>query len=163
MPCEKLLDFMNESGVDYEFIDHPRAYAAEDVARKAGVDGHSFVKTVLVRLDGLMAMALVPASFKVNFNLLREAAGASSIVLALEHEFEERFPDCSLGAMPPFGNLYGMDVYADGSLTDEETIAFNAGTHREVITMTWDDYEALVAPHLARFAYQTLREERCAW
>ncbi|RKZ19442.1 deacylase [bacterium] len=163
MPCEKLLDFLHESGVDFEFIDHPRAYAAEEVARKAGVEDRSFVKTVLVRLDGLMAMALVPASFKVNFNLLREAAGATTITLALEHEFEERFPDCSLGAMPPFGNLYAMDVYADGSLTEVGTIAFNAGTHREVITMVWDDYEALVVPHLARFAYQALREERCAW
>jgi Ala-tRNA(Pro) deacylase len=163
MPCAKLLEYLHESGVDFTFVDHPRAFAAEDVARKAGLDGRSFVKTVLVRLDGLMAMALVPAPFKINFNLLREAAGAGTIVLALEREFEERFPDCSLGAMPPFGNLYGMDVYADGSLTEAGTIAFNAGTHREVITMAWDDYEALVAPHLARFAYHALREERCVW
>lgn len=163
MPCEKLLEYLDVSGVDYAFVDHPRAFAAEDVARISGVPDRSFVKTVLVRLDGLMAMALLPATFKVNFNLLRTAAGAGTIVLALEQDFEERFPDCSLGAMPPFGNLYDMEVYADGTLTEAGTIAFNAGTHREVITMLWDDYEALVAPRLARFAYQTLREERYAW
>jgi Ala-tRNA(Pro) deacylase len=163
MPCEKLLDHLHSNGIDFSFVEHAKAYSAEDVAHKAGVPGREFAKTVMVKLDGLMAMAVLPAASKVNFNLLREAAGARTISLALEREFASRFPDCELGAMPPFGNLYGLRVYVDGSLAEADTIAFNAGTHREIITMTWDDYETLVEPRMARFAYQTLREERAAW
>jgi len=163
MPCEKLLEHLRDNGIDFDYTEHAKAYAAEDVAYKAGVPGRAFAKSVLVKLDGLMAMAVLPAAAKVNFNLLREAAGAETISLALEREFAARFPDCELGAMPPFGNLYGMRVYVDGSLAETEEITFNAGTHREVITMAWDDYETLVEPSLARFAYQTLREERTAW
>lgn len=163
MPCQKLLEFLNQNAIDYSYIEHPKAYAAEDVAHKAGVAEREFAKTVMVKLDGLMAMAVLPASFKVNFNLLREAAGAQTVSLALEREFEARFPDCELGAMPPFGNLYGLKVYADGSLAGTSDIAFNAGTHREVITMAWDDFETLVGPQLARFSYQCLHEERAAW
>ncbi len=163
MPCKKLLENLRANGIDFDYIEHPKAYAAGDVAHKAGIPERAFAKTVMVRLDGLMAMAVLPAAFKVNFNLLREAAGAQTISLALEREFASRFPDCELGAMPPFGNLYGLKVYVDGSLAENETVAFNAGTHREVITMAWDDYETLVTPSMARFAYQALREERCAW
>ena len=163
MPCEKLLDYLEDNGVDFEFIEHPRAYAAEDVARKVGVSQRAFAMTVMVKLDALMAMAVVPAAFKINFNLLRDAADAGTINLALEREFASRFPDCELGAMPPFGNLYDLRVFADGSLAENETIAFNAGTHREVITLAWDDFVELVDPHLARFAYQSLREDRIAW
>jgi Ala-tRNA(Pro) deacylase len=163
MPCDKLLDYLESNGVDFRHIEHPKAYAAEDVAHKAGVPERAFAKTVMVKLDGLMAMAVIPAVTKVNFNLLREAAEATTINLALEREFEDRFPDCELGAMPPFGNLYGLAVYVDGALAENETIAFNAGTHREVITLAWDDFEELVQPQVARFAYQTLREDRYAW
>ena len=163
MPCEKLLDYLRENGVDFTYHEHAKAYAAEDVAHKAGVPGRAFAKTVLVKLDGLMAMAVLPAAAKVNFNLLREAAGAQTVSLALEREFAVRFPDCELGAMPPFGNLYGLAVYVDGSLAETRRITFNAGTHRQAITMAWDDFETLVAPQVARFAYQTLREERMAW
>jgi Ala-tRNA(Pro) deacylase len=163
MPCEKLLEYLDEHGIDYEFHEHPRAYAAEDVARSVDFPRRSFAKTVLVKLDGIMAMAVVSASFKINFNLLRDAAGAGAIALALEEDFAPRFPDCELGAMPPFGNLYGMDVYADGELAASPTIAFNAGTHREVLTMAWDDFEVLVEPRVARFAYQSLQADRALW
>ncbi len=163
MPCEKLLEHLRDQGIDFEYAEHAKAYAAEDVAHKAGVSGRAFAKTVLVKLDGLMAMAVLPAAAKVNFNLLREAAGAQTISLALEREFAARFPDCELGAMPPFGNLYGLKVYVDGGLAESDHVTFNAGTHREVVTMAWDDFETLVEPQLARFAYQTLREERMAW
>ncbi|MFO7609161.1 MAG: YbaK/EbsC family protein [Candidatus Krumholzibacteriia bacterium] len=163
MPSEKLLENLRAHGVDYAYHEHPKAYAAEDVAHKAGVPEREFAKTVLVKLDGLLAMAVLPAAFKVNFNLLREAAGARTVSLALEREFAWRFPDCAPGAMPPFGNLYDLPVYVDASLAEATTIAFNAGTHREIITMAWDDFETLVEPQLARFAYQPLKQERFAW
>jgi len=158
MPCDKLLDYLIESRVEWEMIEHPKAYAADDVAHKVGVPEEAFAKTVMVKLDGLMAMAVVPSRNKVNFNLLREAAGAETIALAVEDDFGLRFPDCELGAMPPFGNLYGLNVFVDGGLAEQEGIAFNAGTHLEVIKMDYTDFEDLVQPRLARFAYRDLRE-----
>jgi Ala-tRNA(Pro) deacylase len=160
MPCEKLLEYLQENGIDFDLIDHPQAYAARDVAFKAGVRGREFAKTVLVKLDGLMAMAVIPAEHKVNFTLLREVAGAGTISLALEDEFEERFPDCELGAMPPFGNLYGMRVIVDERLGEAETITFNAGTHTEAVTMAYTDFVDLVRPEVASFTFQPLMEYR---
>jgi Ala-tRNA(Pro) deacylase len=158
MPCDKLLAYLDESGVDYEMTTHPHAYAARETAVKAGVPGRAFAKTVMVKLDGLMAMAVVPAEHKVNFTLLRELAGARTISLALEDEFEERFPDCELGAMPPFGNLYGMPVYMADQLGDSAEITFNAGTHTEAITMGYRDFADLVRPSVARFTFRPLME-----
>jgi Ala-tRNA(Pro) deacylase len=158
MPCEKLLEYLQENGVDYELVDHPQAYAARDVAYKAGVRSREFAKTVLVKLDGLMAMAVVPAEHKVNFNLLLQVAGATTVTLALEDEFEERFPDCELGAMPPFGNLYGMRVIVDEHLGGAEHITFNAGSHTEAITMAYSDFVDLVQPEVASFTFRPLME-----
>jgi Ala-tRNA(Pro) deacylase len=158
MPCEKLLEFLNENKVDYDLHEHPQAYAARETAIKAGVPIRLFAKTVLVRLDSLMAVATVPSDHKINFNLLRQAADADTISLALEHEFESRFPDCDLGAMPPFGNLYDMEVYVDSHLAIVDTITFNAGTHTETITMAFADFERLTKPRMAQFAFQPLME-----
>lgn len=158
MPCEKLLEYLDENRIEYELQEHPRAYAARNTAVKAGVPIRLFAKTVLVRLDGLMAMAVIPSDHKVNFNLLRQAADADTISLATEQDFEERFPDCELGAMPPFGNLYDMAVYADAHLDAARKVTFNAGTHTETLTLDYADFERLVRPHLAQFAFQPLME-----
>ncbi len=164
MPCEKLLDYLDENLIDYDLLLHPQAHAARETAVKSGVPGRLFAKTVLVRLDGLMAMAVLPADHKVNFNLLRLAADADTISLTPEYEFEARFPDCELGAMPPFGNLYGMAVFVDAHLSTVDTITFNAGTHTETITMTYADFERLVAPQVARFTFRPLMEQQAeAW
>ena len=160
MPCEKLLEFLDESEVKYDLHEHAQAYAARETAIKAGVPIRLFAKTVLVRLDGLMSMAVVPSDHKINFNLLRQAAEADTISLALEHDFEKRFPDCDLGAMPPFGNLYDMTVYVDSHLAAVDIITFNAGTHTETITMDFADFERLAAPNMAQFAFQPLMEHR---
>jgi len=160
MPCEKLLEYLDKNNVDYELVEHPHAYAAQEVATKAGIPGNTFAKAVLVKLDGLMSMAVLPAENKVNFNLLRDAAGAETISLAVEDEFQDRFPDCELGAMPPFGHLYSMQVFVAGSLTKAENISFNAGTHTEVITMPYEDFERLVQPKIARFTFRRLRERK---
>ena len=158
MPCEKLLEYLDENGIDFDFLEHPQVYGAEDVARAVGFPRRAFAKTVLVKLDGLMATAVVPASFKINFNLLRDASGADTISLALEEEFAARFPDCELGAMPPFGNLYDMMVYVDSHLSVVDIITFNAGTHTETITMAFTDFERLATPRMAQFAFQPLME-----
>ena len=100
-----------------------------------------------------MAMAVIPAPEKVNFTLLQQAANAETISLATENDFSEMFPDCDLGAMPPFGTLYGLDVYVSGTLTDTERIAFPAGTHTELLRMDYADFERLVRPRVARFTF----------
>ena len=160
MPCAKLLEYLAENDVDFELKKHPSAYAAQDVAFKSGVPGRLFAKTVMVKLDGEMAMAVLPADSKVDFHLLRETAGAETITLAVEDEFEEMFPDCELGAMPPFGNLYGMEVFVAGSLIRAETIAFNAGTHTEVLTMPFWEFERLVEPRIGYFTFRRLQEKK---
>jgi Ala-tRNA(Pro) deacylase len=107
---------------------------------------------VIVKIDGRMAMAVLPASYRVDFDLLKEAAGASSIELASEEEFKDLFPDCEIGAMPPFGNLYGMDVFVAASLAEDADIAFNAGSHSELIRLSYKDFERLVGPKVVEFS-----------
>ena len=160
MPCPKLLEYLSANNVNFEQHTHPNAYAAQDVAFKAGVPGRLFAKTVMVKLDGEMAMAVLPADSKVDFHLLRETAGAETISLALEEDFRELFPDCELGAMPPFGNLYGLKVFVAGSLIRAETIAFNAGTHTEVLTMPFWEFERLVEPRIGYFTFRRLQEKK---
>ena len=153
MSCEKLLVYLNEHGVGYEKISHPQAYSAQETADRARIPGHEFAKTVMIKLDGKMAMAVLPAPEKVNFTLLRQAAGAETISLATESDFHEMFPDCDLGAMPPFGNVYDLDVYVSGSMSDVELIVFPAGSHTELLRMSYADFERLVQPRVARFTF----------
>jgi Ala-tRNA(Pro) deacylase len=105
-----------------------------------------------VKIDGKLAMAVVPASAHVGLTLLKTAIGAKSLELASETDFKDRFPDCETGAMPPFGNLYGLGVFADESLTHDSEIAFNAGSHRELMRLSWSDFERLAQPQVLRLA-----------
>jgi Ala-tRNA(Pro) deacylase len=105
---------------------------------------------VIVKIDGKLAMAVVPASCHVDLPLLKRAAGAKAVELASEMEFKDKFPDCEAGAMPPFGNLYGMTVYVDESLTLLKEITFNAGTHRDLMRMDWADLARLVEPRIVQ-------------
>ncbi|MCS6830184.1 MAG: YbaK/EbsC family protein [Armatimonadota bacterium] len=149
MPARKLKEFLDSHGVKYVSITHSRAYTAQEVAASAHIRGKEFAKTVMVKLDGKMAMAVLPATRKVDLDALKQASGAQRAELATEQEFQYMFPECETGAMPPFGNLYGMEVYADASLTEDEEIAFNAGSHIEVIRMAYKDFERLVQPKIA--------------
>ena len=145
MPVEKL---------KYVTISHSPAFTAQEVAASAHVPGKEMVKTVMVKIDGTMAMAVLPAPYKVDLEELRRATGAETVDLASEEEFKELFPECEVGAMPPFGNLYGMNVFMAASLTEDEQIAFNAGTHTELIKMSFADYVDLVEPVELRFSLQ---------
>ena len=127
MPAQKLKEFLDSSRIKYVTITHSFAYTAQEIAASAHIAGRELAKTVIVKIDDKMAMAVLPASFKVSFDLLKKAAGASKVELANEQEFRSMFPESELGAMPPFGNLYGMEVFADESLAQDEEIAFNAG------------------------------------
>jgi Ala-tRNA(Pro) deacylase len=152
MPVRKLKEYLDENKVEYVTIIHSRAFTAQKIAAAAHVPGQELAKTVMVKVDGKMAMTVLPANFKVDLDRLREITGAADVELATEAEFAEWFPDCEVGAMPPFGNLYGLDVYVAEKLTRDEEIAFNAGTHTELIRMAYRDFERLVKPKIARFA-----------
>lgn len=155
MPARRLKEFLDSHNVKYVSITHSRAYTAQEVAASAHIRGKEFAKTVIVKLDGKMAMAVLPATRKVNLDALKQAAGAQKAEMATEQEFQYMFPECETGAMPPFGNLYGMEVYADTSLTEDEEIAFNAGSHIEALRMAYKDFERLVQPKIANIAQTT--------
>jgi len=154
MPLTKLREFLDSHNLKYLVISHSVAYTAQGIAALVHLSGKKLAKTVIVRIDGKLAMAVVPAAFHVDLDLLRAAAGARVVEVATEQEFRTAFPDCETGAMPPFGNLYGMDVYADPSLSENEEITFNAGTHRELLRMNWTDLVRLVNPKIANLTHR---------
>jgi Ala-tRNA(Pro) deacylase len=152
MPLKKLKDFLDGEGVKYTVISHSPAYTAQEIAASAHVPGKNMAKTVMVKIDGEMAMAVLPASHGIDFEQLRQVAYAESADLAKEEEFRDLFPDCELGAMPPFGNLYGMKVFVEQSLSEDDEIAFNAGSHKELVRVSYDDFARLVDAKVARFS-----------
>ena len=151
MPARKLKSFLDQQKIKYVNIIHSTAYTAQEVAASAHVTGRELAKTVIVKLDGQLAMAVLPANRKIVLQDLREVTGSDQVKFATEEEFKQAFPDCETGAMPPFGNLYGMEVYVAQALTDNEEIAFNAGSHTEVIRMGYKDFERLVQPKVVSF------------
>jgi len=152
MPVKRLREYLDSHGVKYVAISHSPAYTAQEIARVAHVPGQEMAKTVMVKLDGELVMIAMPAPAKVRFDLLREASGAELVELARERDFAEFFPGCELGAMPPFGNLYEVPVIVDESLAHDEEICFNAGTHTELIRMSYADFDALVKPTVMRLS-----------
>src|SRR5262245_44672808 len=125
MPAQKLKQFLDRNSVKYVSIQHSPTYTAQEVAASAHIPGKELAKTVIIKLDDHFAMAVLPANQKVVLQDLREMTGSDKVQFASESEFQKLFPDCETGAMPPFGNLYGMDVYVAESLTHDEEIAFN--------------------------------------
>lgn len=151
MPIHRLKDYLDSYGIKYVVISHSIAYTAQGTAALVHIPGKELAKTVMVKIDGKFAMAVVPASRHVDLPLLKATARAKTVELASELEFKSKFPDCETGAMPPFGNLYDMAVFADESLARDKEIAFNAGSHRELVRLSWEDYVRLVNPVLATF------------
>jgi len=151
--ANKLREFLDSQKVKYVTISHSAAYTAQEIAASAHVRGKDMAKTVIVTLDGKMSMVVLPASRKVGFDLLKHATGAVDIQLASERAFSDMFPCCEVGAMPPFGNLFGMEVYASKLLAEDEEIAFNAGSHTELIRLSYKDFERLAKPKAAQIAY----------
>jgi Ala-tRNA(Pro) deacylase len=152
MPVRRLQDFLDSHHLKYVTIRHSPAYTAQEIAASAHIPGKQLAKTVIMKLDGKPAMAVLPASDKVNFERLKEAAGANTVELAREQELQDLFPECEVGAMPPFGNLYGMEVWVAERLAEDEEIAFNAGDHTELIRMAYQDFARLVKPKVGQFS-----------
>jgi Ala-tRNA(Pro) deacylase len=155
MAATKIREFLDNHGVRYVTIRHSPAYTAAEVAASAHVAGRDFAKTIVVRLDDTFALVVLPASRRLALADLRDLLQNQMARLASEAEFRGLFPDCEAGAMPPFGNLYGLPVYVAESLARETEIAFNAGTHTEVIKMDYVDFADLVRPTVLDFITTT--------
>ena len=150
MTLIRMKEYLDQHKIKYVVISHSLAYTAQGIAALTHISGKELAKTVIVKVDGTLVMAVVPASRHVDLRLLKAATGANTVAVAAEEDFKDRFPDCETGAMPPLGNLYGMPVLADESLTHDEEIAFNAGSHCELVRMAWEDLERLVHPKITK-------------
>lgn len=153
MSGERLKSFLEKKHVKYNRIPHPLAYTAQDLAARSHISGKEFAKSVIIKLNGKIAMLVTQGHLRVNLEALREALHAQEVSLASEYEFQEYFPECEVGAMPPFGNLYDMEVYVTDELTHDEKIAFNAGNHSEIIQMRYKDYDKLVHPKVLKLQH----------
>ena len=152
MPVEKLKKYLSDNGVRFETITHAQSFTAQETAAAAHIPGKELAKAVMVKLDEMMAMVVLPATRQVSLARLKEVSGAREVTLAEEDEFRDIFPECEPGAMPPFCNLWDIPVFVDQRLREDEEIAFDAGTHSELVRMSYTDYERLVNPAVAEIS-----------
>lgn len=152
MLAQKLTVLLDRNRIHYQTVRHPPTYTAQGLAAAMHIPGREFAKTVVLKVDGKYALAVLPAPSHVDVRRFCEAAGARSVALATESEFQALFPGCELGAEPPFGELYGLPVWVDASLAEGESIVFNGGTHSEAVRIAYPDFERLAHPKHARFA-----------
>jgi Ala-tRNA(Pro) deacylase len=152
MLAPRLKTFLDGNHVSYATLQHPIAFTAQGVAAATHVHGRELAKTVVIRVDDRFVLAVLPAPGRVDLKRFREVVGADLVSLATEAEFQGLFPGCEPGAMPPFGNLYGLPVYVDEKLTLDRQIVFNAGTHSEAVRMEYSDFARLVQPKVVAFS-----------
>lgn len=152
MPMSRLTEFLEQNEVAFDTIPHAQAFTAQEIASAAHIPGKEMAKTVVVKIDGDFALVVLPASDWVSLERLKAVTGAKSVEIASEDEFREVFPECEVGAMPPFGNLWGLNVFVEERLREDEQIAFNAGDHKELVKLAYGDYERLVEPVVAKLS-----------
>lgn len=143
MPSKLLVEYLDRAGAQYQLLQHRVAYTAQMVAQYTHINGSGLAKTTMVVLDGELAMVVLPAHYSVHLDLLADTLVIGSARLASEHEFQHRFPRCEVGAIPPFGHLYGVEAYMMPLFDEYTSIAFNAGSHTELVTMPFWEYERL--------------------
>ena len=146
MPSKNLTNYLHDHKVKFTTISHTPAYTAQEIAAAAHVPGIQVAKSVIVKIDGKICILVEPANYKVDLRTLQRELGARSVELAHEYEFEDSFPGCETGAVPPVGELFDVDVYIDDVIQGQDEIAFNAGNHSELIKMRYTDFEKLVRP-----------------
>jgi len=153
MPILKRLKaLLDEAKVPYEVYNHALAYTAQEIAAKQHFSGNEMAKVVMLEVDDNLVMGVVRGNDKINLNEVRDSLGARHVRLATEDEFIARFPECEIGAMPPFGNLFGIKVYVDPALAQDEYIYFNAGNHVQTVHMKYKDFARLVQPEVKRLS-----------
>jgi Ala-tRNA(Pro) deacylase len=148
----RLKDYLEKNQVSYQAGYHQEVYTAQEIAAAQRVPGKEMAKVVMVKADGKMVMLVLPASYQVDIKKLKAALQCKKVGMAKEKEFEELFPDCEIGAMPPFGNLYNLDVWVDKVLTEDASIVFQAGSHVETLRIKYSDYARLVNPKVGDFS-----------
>jgi Ala-tRNA(Pro) deacylase len=148
MIADRVRSMLDKNKVKYAVIQHSPAFTAPEIAASAHVPGREMAKSVIVKIEDMFAMVVLPSPYRVSMEELQRIVGTERVRLAHEHEFEKLFPDCEAGAMPPFGNLYGLDVFVHPALMQDEMIAFNAGSHTEVVRMRYDEFERLAQPRV---------------
>ena len=153
MAAKRVKKYLKDQKVKYKTLKHKEVYTAQEVAASAHIPGRQLAKSVMIKLDKKMAMAVLSAAHQIDFKRLKKALGVKKTKLATEKEFEELLPDCEMGATPPFGNLYDLEVIVDESLSTQETIAFSAGSHTELIQLSYQDFEKLVKPKVVPFSF----------
>jgi Ala-tRNA(Pro) deacylase len=150
--ANRVTSLLDRQGVAYRVVHHRQDFTAQKTAQDTNTPGWEFAKAVIVSADGDDVMVVLPAPRHVDLAKVKEALGARKAHLVEEHRIRLLFPDCELGAEPPFGNLYNMPVYVSPELSNDEYITFNAGTHMEAIRMRYDDFAELVHPVAADLA-----------
>ncbi|MBE03055.1 YbaK/EbsC family protein [Marinobacter lutaoensis] len=163
MPVQQLKEFLDQAGVEYMCLTHPPAFTAQELARHVKIAGERVVKTVILELDGKMAMLVLPATWRIHWERLSRALDTDFVDLADEQEFQDRFPECEVGAMPPFGSLFGMTVYCAEGLTEQPELAFAAGSHTESVHMKTADFLNLVKPVVLSQGFVKPGARRPAW
>ena len=153
MLSPRLHHFLDERHAPYETLNHPRTITAQETANAAHIGNQHFAKTLMLKVEGKLAMMVMPATYRADLTRLSRALGGLPVELAEESEFKDAFPDCEVGAMPPFGHLYGMPVYVDSRLTGQADIVFNAGSHTDAVRMPYAEFERLVQPELLYLAH----------
>jgi len=147
---KKLKEALDEAKISYEVYNHALAYTAQEIAAKQHFPGKEMAKVVMLDVDGALVMGVIPGSRKISLEMVKVSLGAKKARLATEDEFIARFPNCEIGAMPPFGNLFGLNVYVDPALEQDEHIYFNAGNHVQTVRLKYADFAGLVKPQVAR-------------
>lgn len=148
---KRLQDYLDGQKVRYQVLGHEEAYTAPEIAHALHVSGKMLAKVVIVKADERFVMTVLPSNWRIDFEHLKDTLGARHVRLATEDEFKGLFPDCQIGAMPPFGNLYGLEVYVDQALAQDEEIVFQAGTHLGAIKLRYQEFADLVHPKVAEF------------
>jgi Ala-tRNA(Pro) deacylase len=152
---KRLQEFLDSNGVKYEVTPHREAYTSQEIAAASHVSGKAMAKVVMIKRGPSLVMAVLPAACKVGIDRLEKIFGAPGVSIAREHEFAGLFPDCDTGAMPAFGNLYGVEVYVDEELAKYPQIVFQAGNHHELVTMNYADFARLAQAKVAEFCSHT--------
>ncbi len=156
---KRLQSYLDANKIPYELVNHQKAYTAHDVAQTLDVPGKFVAKVVMVKADNYFVMTVLPSTWRVDLKQLRDVLEARDLRLATESEIANMFPDCQVGAMPPFGNLYGVEVYVDQLLTEDESIVFEAGSYVGAMKLRYKDFADLVRPKVALFHHEPSKIE----
>jgi len=154
----RLKELFDEAKVSYEVYNHPLAYTAQEIAARQHFSGKEMAKVVMIEVDDRLIMGVIPGSQKINLNTVKASLGAKQARLATEDEFISRFPECEVGAMPPFGHLFGLPVFVDPALEKDDVIYFNAGNHVQTVRLKYSDFAQLVRPQVARLVEERKRK-----